>query len=108
MKRLNFVTDDLQVEGKIIEYSSGNYRLRKYHGSTDCYYNYDYDYDATSEQELTENEKFDVMRQLSFAERVKRLHNYFRAADYISNSALYFLNFDNEDYEETLGNVITF
>lgn len=104
MKRLSFVPDDLQVEGNVIEYSDHKYRMKNY------YYRFDDDYDENEKlsQELTDDEQYDVIRQNTFEDRVKRLHNYFRAADYISYSALYQLNFDDEEYVYALRKVVNF
>ena len=105
MKKLALVMPYSKVYGKVIERdSSRGYCMRDYHENE----NGEYGYDESDIPSLSPMQEHSVISRPLLAQRVKRLRSFFPKAKYISLQALDFLNFDEENYEETLKNVVDF
>ena len=101
MKKLEVVSKFSQVEGKVIErYGEHTYALREYH------INEYGEYDVEDLQELTLKQLHDILSKRDLASRVKRIHYYFKTADYISDNAIDLLNLNNENSFRALKGIV--
>ena len=86
MKKLKYVTALEQVEGKIIEFKDGLFVLNEYGHRRDG------EYDVLNTQHLSKEEFMDIFYLETPAEKVKRIHHFFRSAEYISAEVLNLLS----------------
>ncbi|MBR2744270.1 MAG: hypothetical protein IKE01_03120 [Clostridia bacterium] len=85
MKTIQPIENYIPVKGRVIELSessNGSFVLTNY------YENEFGNYEGTVENELTPGEMVTVFGCKTFEERLRRLHYYFKKADYISESAI--------------------
>ena len=102
MKKLILIEKSTPVIGKVIEYADSlGFCLREYGENAFG------TYDVLSTVPL-EVDSMAILRLDGLAARVKRLHYYFKAAEYISESAIYVLNIYDEPVVETLTGIVRF
>lgn len=102
MKKLQYVEDNEQVTGKVIEHTSDGFVLKEY-GMSEFG-----DYDELSSRNLEPHAEPDILLQDGLANQIRRLHYYFKDADYICEDVIFTLNIYDEDAFEVLKDIIDF
>ena len=102
MKRLKVVGPLDQVEGLVIEFFDGKYGTRRYFRND---LNGEYQVEDEFEDEISTREVADIACQKNLIKRIRKLHNYFRRAEYINFNVIDNFNVNEEDVEEVLPQV---